>query len=196
MIRSVLVSGMVLILLGCNRSNLAYDKPYFDFDSLVAAQIKLIGLSKDSIRKVSNVDGNTDVSYFLADTAAMQHELEVFRQLDVINKPLFKSSYPLDGDKKDTKSNLLVRTYRFRNTADILSPVPYVRIFFLNDVQRLRRIESTFAQTNLLYGTHRNLVMEFDDTGESVRLRRYTVTGFQKMILSDSVKFSIESNVY
>jgi len=195
MIRFALVLCVALTFVGCNRSNLVYDKPYFDFDSLVSKQIKLIGLSNDSIKKIAVMDGKTDVSEFAVDTTVIKNELEVFRQLDVINKPLFKNAYQLATDEKDNKSNLRVRTYRLKNSARVKSAVPYVRFFFLNDFQQLKKIESLFEESNSLYTTHRKLMMEFEGAGKEARLKNYSVSGFQKMILNDSVKFSIEGSV-
>lgn len=196
MIRAILASGLLLAMPGCNRGNLKYDKPYFDFDSLVTAQIKLVGLSNDSINKIAIIDGKTDVSQFMTDTAALKNELEIFRQLDVINKPLFKDAYSFEGDEKDAKSNLQVRTYRLKNSAKVKSAVPYVRFFFLQDFQHLKKIESLFTESNSLYSSHRNLSMEFDDIGKTNKLKRFSISGFQKMILNDSVRFSIEGIVY
>lgn len=195
MIRFALVLCIALTFVGCNRGNLVYDKPYFDFDSLVSKQIKLIGLSNDSIKKIAVMDGKTDVSVFAVDTTVIKNELEVFRQLDVINKPLFKNAYQLAIDEKDNKSNLRVRTYRLKNSARVKSAVPYVRFFFLNDFQQLKKIESLFEESNSLYTTHRKLMMEFEGAGKEARLKNYSVSGFQKMILNDSVKFSIEGSV-
>ena len=196
MIRPALVGSLLVALFGCNRSNLVYDKPYFDFDSLVSVQIKLLGQEKDSIKKTAVMDGKTDVSQFVVDTASMSNEMEVFRQLDIMNKPLFKDAYQLHADEKDDKSNLRVRTYRLKTNADIKSAVPFVRFFYLDDFQQVKKIQSVFEESNSLYSTHRDLIMEFDGAGESARLRRYLISGFQKMTLSDSVKFSIEGRVY
>lgn len=195
MIRPIVFGVLLVILFGCNRSSILYDKPYFNFDSLVTVQVKLVGLARDSIKKTAVMDGKIDVSQFVVDTVSMRNEMEVFRELDVINKPLFKNAYEIPKDEKDNKSNLWVRTYRLKNKADVTSAVPYVRFFYLDDFQQVKKIESIFEEANSLYKTHRNLMMEFDGIEQGMKLKRYSISGFQKMILTDTVKFSIEGNV-
>jgi hypothetical protein len=174
----------------CKQSNLKYDKPYFDFDSLVTVQIKKICNTKDSIRKDATMDGKQDHSSFVLDSSRLAHEWDVFRQLDVINKPLYKGNYEIT-EGKDTKSNLTVRAY----TSKIKSPVPFVRFYFQNDFQKLKRIESHYQEQNPLYFTERNLTMELDDVLGEAMIKKYSIIGAQKMILSDSVKFSILGSI-
>lgn len=181
---------LAISVMACRQVNLTYDKPYFDFDSLVNIQIKKISHTKDSIRKDAVIDGKQDHSSFVIDSTQLAHEWDVFRQLDVINKPLYKGNYQITQGK-DTKSNLQVRTYQSK----IKSPVPFVRFYFHNDFKNLKRIESNYQEENALYFTKRDLTMELDDLpGESL-IKSYSITGSQKMILSDSVRFSIQGNI-
>lgn len=180
--------GMVaaLVLISCNRENLKYDKPYFDFDSLVNTQVRRIASAEASLIKKTFLNGIKDSTVIAPDTTQWKHELDAFQQLDVINKPIFKGKYQLK-DQEDDHSNLLVWVY----TAKIKSPVPEVR-FFYQDGRKLKRIESVFNESNVLYSTSRKLTLEFKDHLGETMITRYRVQGFQKMILSDSAKFSIE----
>jgi hypothetical protein len=181
---------LAISFIACKQSNLKYDKPYFDFDSLVNVQVKKNSISKDSIRKDALIDGKQDHSSFLIDSTRLAHEWDVFRQLDVINKPLYKGNYEIT-EGKDTKSNLQVRTYQSK----IKSPVPFVRFYFQNEFKNLKKIESNYQEENALYFTERDLMMTLDDlSGESL-IKNYSITGSQKMILSDSVKFSIRGSI-
>jgi hypothetical protein len=177
-------------LLACEQANLKYDKPYFDFDSLVNIQIKKISISKDSIRKDAVIDGKQDHSSFVIDSTRLAHEWDVFRQLDVINKPLYKGNYKIT-EGKDTKSNLRVRTY----LSKIKSPVPFVRFYFQNEFKNIKKIESNYQEENALYFTERNLMMELDDLSGEPLIKNYAIAGSQKMILSDSVRFSIQGSI-
>jgi hypothetical protein len=187
-ITSILLFAISFI--ACKQANLTYNKPYFDFDSLVNVQIKKISNTKDSIRKDAVIDGKQDHSSFLIDSTRLAHEWDVFRQLDVINKPLYKGNYEIT-EGKDTKSNLRVRTYRSK----IKSPVPYVRFYFHSGFQNLKKIESNYQEENALYFTERDLMIELDDLSGEPLIKRYSIMGSQKMILSDSVKFSIQGNI-
>jgi len=180
--------GMIsaVLMISCNRENLKYDKPYFDFDSLVNAQVHQMASAKASLIKKTTLNANQDSTVITPDTAQWKRELDAFQQLDVINKPLFKGNY-LAQDQDDDHSNLLVRAY----TAKIKSPVPEVK-FFYQDGRKLRRIESLFNEGNVLYSTSRKLTLEFKEQAGAIVISRYRVQGFQKMIFSDSAKFSIE----
>ena len=102
--------GACLFVLGvitfsCRQANQKYDKPYFDFDSLVNVQISYLANRKDSVHKKASIDGKEGESSFPVDSAQLAHEWDVFRQLDVINKPTYKGHY-LVTEEKDSKSTM------------------------------------------------------------------------------------------
>lgn len=188
----LLVIAIAWLMASCHQKNLTYDKPYFDFDSLVHAQISTLKTIKLEIVKRTTLDGVQDSVVIKPDTSEWKHELEVFQQLDVINKPMYKGEYVIT-EGKDVHSNLTLLTYRKKESA-IPSPVAEVRIYFLENIQKLRKIESSFTEKNLMYGTSRTLVLEFEDNQLVPVLSHFRVKGVQKMILSDSVKLSIEGH--
>jgi hypothetical protein len=182
---------IVVTLFSCRPATLKdYDKPYFDFDSLVNHQIKKFSSRKDSIRKVAVLDTKKDTSSFIIDSVRLAHEWDVFRQLDWINKPIFKGTYQIT-DAPDTKSNLTIRSYK----ATTPSPVPLVHFYFQQNVKNLKRIEAAYLEQNALYYTKRKLTIEFDGANKNL-IRHYSIEGSQKMILSDSVKFSIHGSIF
>ncbi len=182
--------GSLFLLASCNKSNLKYEKSYFDFDSLISSQSVALVKAGTLLSKSVSLNGKQDQSSIQTDSTLMAHELEVFRQLDVINKPLYKSAYVILGGDKDSRSNLRIRTYKSKNP----SPVPFITFYYLNDWKHLKKIESVYQEDNTLYSTERHLQLEFDDRAGIPLLSRYNVTGKQKMILSDSVLFSIEGS--
>jgi len=185
-------------MMSCRPANLQeYDKPYFDFDSLVNKQIQMFSTRKDSIRKVAELDAKKSVSSFVIDSTHLAHEWDVFRQLDWINKPLFKGNYEIT-EGADTKSNLMVRSYVAKKSSNrsIKFAVPFVHFYYQNDFKNLKRIESQYEEQNALYYTNRKLSIVFDDAGGKRLINYYTIKGSQKMILSDSVKFSIQGSIF
>jgi hypothetical protein len=177
----------------CRQANLKYDKPYFDFDSLITAQIKKAN-TKDSIHKEATMDGNHDTTSFLLDSTKLAHEWDAFRQLDVINKPLYRSAYKIT-EEKDTKSNLMVRAYTWNGNLKSNPPVPFVRFYFHTDFKNLKKIESKFQDENALYFTDRNLTLCFNDLSGEPLISEYSIKGSQQMILSESVKFSVRGSI-
>jgi hypothetical protein len=182
-----LFAGCVFILTSCNRVNQQYDKAYFDFDSLINVQVKELIKSNVAISKISVINGKRDSSSFVPDSLRLANELDVFRQLDLINKPLYRSSYLVNEGEKDSRSNLLIRSY----TARSASPVPYVKFYYQSSSHDIKKMESFFREENALYNTSRTLTLLFDDSSGSPLLSGYQLSGSQKMILSDTVNFSV-----
>jgi len=179
----------VVLLVACNRENLKYDKPYFDFDSLVHTQVHQTVLAKAYLIKKSFLNGKKDSTTLEPDTSQWKHELDAFQQLDVINKPLFKGQYQ-SKEQPDEHSNLLMRVY----STKMKSPVPEVKFYYQDGYKKLRKIESVFNESNVLYSTSRKLTLEFEQQHGATMISGYRVQGFQKMIFSDSVKFWIEGS--
>lgn len=189
-VRFLLFLTTVIGCVSCNQTNLKYDKPYFDFDSLINTQVDLLVKANPSLLKTVSLDGRSDQSTIKIDSAILAHELDVFRQLDLINKPLYRDAYEILDGAKDSRSNLMVRQYKSKNP----SSVPFVNFYYQNDFLHLKKIESYYVENNTLYSTKRQLRLDFDDATGKLLLSRYVLTGTQKMILSDSVKFSIEGS--
>jgi len=184
---SVLFLVVAGLLASCNRKNLKYDKPYFDFDSLVKAQTISLERTKIKVIKTSSLNGKRDSVSFTPDTTQWKHELNAFQQIDIINKPLFKGEYTL-VESKDDHSNLRVRTYSTTKK----SPVPWVKFYYLDNWQKLKKIETKYYEQNQMFSSARKLTLEFDSQGSDLIINHYRVQGFQKMILSDSVLFLLD----
>jgi len=183
-----LIFSLVFFHSACNRSNQQYEKPYFDFDSLINVQVTGLLNARTTIDKKSRINSTEDDASFVPDSLSLANELDVFRQLDLINKPLFRNAYEIKDGEKDTRSNLLIRTY----TAKSPSPVPYVKFYYRSSPRDLKKIESVYHEENTLYATRRNLLLEFDDISGTLLLSGYQLSGTQKMILNDTVNFSVK----
>ncbi len=189
MMRLIFFVALFFAFASCKQQELKYQKPYFDFDSLVNRQVSALKTQKLQIQKKANISGSESSVSIAVDSVALARELDIFRQLDAINKPLFKNQYEI-AEGPDTKSNLTVRTYR----AKIKSTVPEVRFYFLENFNQLKKIEAKYYEENTLYFTSREAVLEFS-TAPSKLLTGYSIKGKQKMILSDSVSFWIQSEL-
>jgi hypothetical protein len=188
--RTFFFVGLVFVLVSCNKTNQIYDKPYVDFDSLINSQITSLVQAKSSLSKSVMLDGKSDQSTITIDSAIVAHELDVFRQIDFINKPLYRNGYEVIDGEKDTRSNLTTRKYKSKNP----SPIPIVIFYYHNDFSNILKIESVYQEDNTLYSTRRELLLEFDDASGTELITRYSLKGMQKMILNDTVMFSIEGS--
>lgn len=163
---------------------------FSNMDSLVDAQLNLLKKSKPELHKLVEKDGKTEEVKFVPDSAEWANELNMFRQLDMVNKASFRDAYVVT-DARDTNSNLKVREVKASRPV----PVSSIRYYYLNDLKDLRRIEASWSEENAIYDNTRRLTMEFGKSGGSKVLQRYRIEGSQKMSLSDSIHFVISGEV-
>jgi hypothetical protein len=161
------------------------------FDSLVTNQVTALSLAKASIVKQASIAGNHDETTFTPDSTLWESELDIFRQLEIYERSAYKDAYEVKDGIPDEKSNLTVRSYRSLKNI----PVRDLKFYYHDQFRHLKKIEATYREQNTLYTTWRTLQMEFDETNGKSVLSSYSVSGVQKMVLSDSVKFLIHSKV-
>jgi hypothetical protein len=177
-------------LVSCSLRQGTYDKTYLDIDSLLNQQVSLLAHRPIRVEKSARIGQEESISTSTLDSISFTKELEVFRQVDAINKPGFRDEYEIQ-ERADTKSNLTVRSYLSRGRGNI----PAVRFYFLNDLRHLKKMEATVNENNPLFASVRNLTMEFDQVGDQTILTSYQMEGVQKMTLSDTVRYSVKTHI-
>jgi len=160
-------------------------KKYFDIDSLLSTQISKLTATRKSVLKYAKINQESDSTMLTPDSTGWENELATFRHLDVINKPIYKDAY-LFSVSKDPNSNLTVHTFKANRNI----PIQELKIYFLNTPKNLRKVEAITSERNALFSTDRKMKIELEEI-----LTRYELSGVQKMILSDTVRFSIMSKV-
>jgi hypothetical protein len=161
------------------------------FDSLVVAEGAWLLATKASVSKIAIVNGARDQSKVTPDSLGWQNELDLFRQLSSFERSAYKPYYRIEDGLKDVKSNLSIRRY----TATQPNPVSLLQFYYYNRFSNIKKIEAIYRQENLLYATRRRLVMEFDEVNGKAVLTGYGMDGVQKMMLGDSVRFSVHAQV-
>jgi len=174
-------------LISCESRTIS-KKTYLDIDSLINAQINSLVAAKARVSKTATLGDVKDQSEFLPDSLGWATELDVFRQLDVINKPTNKDAYLITDSEKDTNSNLTTRSYQAKSEL----PVRLLKLYYYKDLKNLKKIEALFAEKNTLYYSKRSLTMDFDEIAGNNMLINYSINGTQKMIVSDTVRFTVQ----
>jgi hypothetical protein len=179
-----------LALVSC-QNNEVINKKYFDMDGLIDTQVNYLVQSRASITKSASVDTANDISTFIPNEESWSNELAVFRHLELINKPIYKEAYKEIDGIKDSNSNLTLRILN----AKVKVPVKQFKIYYQNNPERVRKIEASIIEENALYYSSRKFSIELDDHQDNLVLSKYTIQGVQKMILRDSVRFSISATI-
>ena len=144
-----------------------------------------------TLHKHAVFNGMNDDTVFRADSTIWQNELEIFRQLQAINKPVNRDNYLVDDGLYDPASNLTVKA--FSTSANL--PVKYVRVFYQDSLSKPRKIEALYDNKNTLYASSRLLTLEFGRFKNKLVLTSYAIEGGQQMKLGDSVMFKIKGEV-
>jgi hypothetical protein len=184
---------IVLILIGSlvSCSDGKKTKALYPVDSLLQAQANYLSARKAHLNKIVLLDGKEEeISLAPKDIIAWRNELEIFTALDVINKPINRSYYSIE-DLSDSRSNLKVKA--FTTTEDL--PVRYIKIYYYQSPNKLRRLEAQFKESNSLYTSLRDLTMDFQQFGDTIVLTSYNIVGGQKMLLDDTVQYHITGSL-
>jgi hypothetical protein len=187
--RSFLFLVIFFLLISCSQSDQMQGKAYFDFDSLVNNQIATLKKAPVVVNKLSEINGKQDSVSFSADSSKLANELEAFRKLDIINKPIYRGAYTIKEGEKDTKSNLLIRTY----STNIDAPVEYIKFYYQGKQESPKKIEARMVNRTSLQTIQRQLIIEFDSYEGKNWINNFQIIGTQKMILSDSVNFWVRT---
>lgn len=189
--RNIIFILMVALALGsCNVKT--QPAAFYPIDSLVTLQIHYLTEIKAGLFKQALLSGKTDtLTYPPEDTLGWIKELDIFRKLQVINKPINKGSYLVADGLADPRSNL---TFKAFNSLKKL-PVVYLRVYYQGKIEKLRKIEALYDEENSLYESARLLSMNFQQINNKTVLTSYAIKGGQKMIFGDSVSFYIKGNI-
>ena len=184
---------IVLILLGSlvSCADGKKTKALYPVDSLLQAQANYLSARKAHLKKIVVLGGKEEeISLAPKDIIAWRNELEIFTALDVINKPINRSYYSIE-DLSDSRSNLKVKA--FTTTEDL--PVRFIKIYYYQSPNKLRRLEAQFKESNSLYTSSRDLTMDFQQFGDTIVLTSYNIVGGQKMLLDDTVQYRITGSL-
>ncbi len=189
---SFLVLGIFLI--SCNTG--APQKQiseYYNLDSLVNGQISVLTAGHFNTHKKVTLDGeNEEVSSELT-KEQWRDELKLFIDADM-NVSSLSGVYECNCGINDKNSNLLVDRYSPKNVKD-KSRIRLFEVYYFKEISQVRKILIEEKEENELYYSSRRLVMNFENNREGMMLSSWTIEGFQKLILKDTVSYFVEGTV-
>ncbi len=182
----------ILLFASCDYKRELKSHYYYNIDSLVKAQVQYLPSVSAELTKTSMLGEKSDVSIIVPiDTLLWSTELDIFRELEDINKPINRGSYVVDHGLKDPQSNLNIKSFKGVNK----QTVQFLKLYYHNTLPNLRKIEARYHEENSLYNSARILTMQFSPINNKMILTSYTIKGGQKMFMGDSVQFSIEGKI-
>lgn len=190
-----LVPGLAgLLVFATGMSACVTDRPsatLYPVDSLVSAQIHLLVRIGAALEKEALFDGEHDTVVYRPDSTAWKKELDIFLELDNINKPVNRNNYEVSDGLRDSGSNLLIK--EFKSTEK--QPIVYLKVYYQGALSRPRKIDALYEEINPMFKSRRQLTMRFDQVGDETVLTAYSVQGGQRIVLSDSISYYINGKV-
>lgn len=189
---SVLLVLWAGVLVSCNTvgSEKQQIQEYYNLDSLIRRQIIKLTQKNARLYKKATVNGNTEEKHMQFDSAGWARELALFREAD-INKPAFSKAYSVKKAEKDIHSNLLFDMFIPINDEKLR--IKAIRVYYLNEINSLRKIEIVKEEKNKLFYSSLNMAMYFDESNKEVVLHSFLIKGKQKLRLKDTVNYTIEA---
>jgi hypothetical protein len=185
------VAAVVLCALACRPVENTGER-YYNLDSLLQAQTQLLIATKASLTKNAYLGERKETKKFSPDSLGWIDEFGTLSELALINKSIYRGMYSV-RDEEDSKSNLRILSYAIKDQKEESKiPVRNVRIYYLGSLDRIKRIEGTYNEENELYSGSHRLSIELQDVYNKTMITSYSIAGHQKMILADSVDFTIE----
>ena len=162
-------------------------KPYFDVAGLIAQQVGSLSQTKPRLNKATELDETTDQFVETPDAESWEQELKFFAELD-LNQSILLDAYHTESSQQGDTTVLRYTPKQTRR-----SGVQWLEVYTVNDLPQ--RVAAATRDKNALYRTGRELRLQLEPAGDTVRITDYQITGFQKMILKDSVSYRIEGVV-
>lgn len=181
----------IALLFSCSDKKIAGPKPFYNVDSLISIQVKHLK-GKYELNKFVFIDEKEEHMRIVPDSTRWASELEVFRLIDQINKPAFRSNYDVT-ESRDTNSNLTVREISLRPGTE--APVLGVKFYYLRDPSDLRRIVAMVGTDNALYTKMQVFTIEFEPVNGVQLVQRYRIEGTEQMVMDDVVHFVVAGEV-
>ncbi|MGF1636166.1 MAG: hypothetical protein ACFCUU_03765 [Cyclobacteriaceae bacterium] len=163
-----------------------YRPVFYDVNGLLQNQASKLSDAKVGIFKHASLDTAISSQNILFYDSLWKHELEIFKEID-LNSPALKALYQTSETLTDSGKWVV---YTTSSTAE--SKVEELKIFFPSSKDSPEYIQAIVKYQNTLFTSYRTLDLHFEEKGkEGHLLKKYEINGWQIMIASDTVRYSI-----
>ena len=159
---------------------------YYNIDSLFLSQLPLL---KDlTFTKSANINDKTESSTVKFDTTGWKKELSMFLAMD-INKAALVGIYEKSETTTELGKNI---SYDLKPGAE--SGVKWIQLE-QDSAGNVYLFKALFQENNALYQNRRELTARFKVAEDQSVLSSYKVDGYQKIIMKDTVNYTIEARL-
>jgi hypothetical protein len=162
---------------------------YFDVQGFLDRQVQYLNQEKPEVRKsVWNEQGEAETQ--TVGNINWERELELFREVD-LNRPALRDYFTITRHSDSATGHT---TERYERVPGAYTNIHYLEVE-LDANRQLRHMEAATQQDNSLFYTQRQLQLSTRAVQGQPRLSQYRITGVQKLILTDSVHYTLEAEV-
>jgi hypothetical protein len=180
-----IVFTCLLLIVACNAPDQTSYRKHVNIDSLLQAQVNV--LRQVPVTKVATIG---DATYTTSGLVDWEKELSSFRQLNLMNRPMYSSSYQ-KTIAPDPNSNLMI--VRWLADADV--PLQPITMYYHPETKQLKRLTATFTDHDFYFQVERTFTLDFTLLGTVNKLESYSVTGRDDYWWSDTQQFHVRGVV-
>ena len=162
-------------------------REYYNLKGLMDKQVELLDSIGPSLYKTATIDGVSDTITYTPDSSDWYRELEIFDEAD-LNKPRLSGLYEIT-DKNSPKSHEVIYVSKDPRSTLIDSLV----VSTVSGNKKLMKIHAFYNTGNFFYSSSQQFRLNFTDLNGQLLLERFSITGWQKMILRDTTRYQIRA---
>ncbi|MCC9165440.1 hypothetical protein [Pontibacter harenae] len=186
--KNILYAFFLLAIAACERPTppatgeaaLAYD-----INGFIAQQVQHLEAQSPTVLKTVQTEGQP-AETIKTDSVNWEEELAVFQEVDV-NRPAVQEFYT---EQKTQLSNGNT-SVKYNRVEGAEAPVAYLHLILRPDNQ-IQHLEAVLQDQNPLFYTKRTLSLTTD---ANTTLQSYSIEGVQKLILNDSLHYSVSAKL-
>jgi len=177
MVRWIAMALLAGVIVSCTeRPPVGTRAEYFDVDSLLTQERSFLSTQNKRLRKQVQLGDSIDVQVLPADSITFSEELKIFEAINP-SQNRYTNAFDIIKEGADV-------VYRH------VDPFAELRQVTLNYVgEDLSAIEGIVSEKTAIYTSYRAMSLRFAEG----HLTSYAVSGFQKMLFSDTVFFQVET---